>query len=105
MVRLTLPPAPPSALTLAIESPPVMLALVTLSWPPTCDEKVASPALPELAVAWSTPEQPLPPMAVPFTWLKDAPELPDEATADELATLLASDCEVPIAMDSTLTQE
>ena len=31
MVRLTLPPAPPSALTLAIESPPVTLPMVTLS--------------------------------------------------------------------------
>ena len=52
---------------------------------------MASPALPELAVSWSPPAPPLPPMAVPFTWLTAAPVLPDVATADELAPLLASD--------------
>src|SRR5437588_94245 len=105
MVRLTLPPAPPSALTLAMESPPVTLPMVTLSCPPTCEEKVASPALPELAVAWSPPAPPLPPVALTFTWLTAAPVLPDVATADELAPLLASDWEVPVALASPVAPE
>ena len=88
MVRLTLPPAPPSALTLAIESPPATVPM--LPTPETFDENRASPALPELALARSPPAPPLPPIAVPRTWLIAAPVLPDVATAEEMAPLLAA---------------
>ena len=105
IVRLTLPPAPPSALTLAIESPPVMLPIETLSRPPMLERKVASPALPELAVALSPPAPPSPPMAVLRTWLTAAPVLPDTATADELAPLLAELWEAPAAVASPVAPE
>src|SRR4051812_34460470 len=105
MVRLTLPPAPPSALTLAMESPPAMAPMETLSRLPTFAEKRASPALPELALARSPPAPPLPPIAVPRTLLTAAPVLPDLATADELAPLLASDCEAPTAVASPVGPE
>src|SRR3954451_5531 len=105
MVRLTLPPAPPSALTLAIESPPATAPMETLSRLPTFERKFASPALAELALARSPPAPPLPPIAVPRTWLTAAPVLPDTATADELAPLLASDSEVPTAVASPVAPE
>src|SRR4051812_32855401 len=105
MVRLTLPPAPPSALTLAIESPPATAPMETLSRLPTLDEKRASPALPELALARSPPAPPLPPIAVPRTVLTAAPVLPDLATADELAPLLADDSDAPTAVASPVGPE
>src|SRR3954447_26874606 len=105
MVRLTLPPAPPSALTLAIESPPVMLPMETLSPRPVAVRNVASPALAEFAVTRSPPEPPLPPMAVPRTLLIAAPVFPDVATADELAPLLAELSDAPTAVASPLRPE
>ena len=105
MVRLTLPPAPPSALTLAMESPPAMAPMERLSRLPPLAEKRTSPALPELALARSPPAPPLPPIAVPRTVLTAAPVFPDLATADELAPLLASDCEAPTAVASPVGPE
>src|SRR2546423_2285390 len=102
MVRLTFPPAPPSALTLAIESPPVMLPMLTL--PPLAEKRV-SPAAPEFAETRSPPCPPFPPMAVPRTVLVAAPVLPDVAIAEELAPLLASDTAVPLALASPVGPE
>src|SRR5207248_3993887 len=105
MVRLTFPPAPPSALTLAMESRPVRLPMLTLSWLPTFERNVASPEAPDTAVARSPPAPPSPPTARPCTWLTAAPVLPDVATAEDSAPLLASDCEAPVAVASPVAPE
>src|SRR5437879_124251 len=101
MSRLTLPPAPPSALTLAIESPPVMLPMFTLPF----ERITVSPAAPELAVAPRPPAPPAPPVRLTRTRLVAAPVFPDVAIAEELAPLLASDTAVPDALASPVGPE
>src|SRR5436305_4804750 len=105
MVRVTLPPAPPLALTLAIESPPVRLPMVTRSRLPTFSRTLTSPARPEFAVARSPPAPPLPPTAVPLTRLRPSPVLPEVAIAEELAPLFASETDDPVAVASPVGPE
>jgi hypothetical protein len=82
-----------------------MLPIVTLSWLPELDLMVASPELPEMALALSPPAPPLPPTAVPCTLLIAAPVLPDVATAEELAPLLAELSDAPTAVASPVGPE
>src|SRR5205807_7887503 len=84
---LTLPPSPPLALRLAMESPPVTRG------PPPLARARTSPARAGRARALSPPSPPLPPMRVERTRLAASPVVPEtesaEETAPELAALVA----------------
>jgi hypothetical protein len=84
MTRSTLPPAPPLASPLAMESPPVTVPLPRALPAPTLTTE-AEPALP-----------PDPPTARPLMVLVTSPVFPEWATADDEAPEFASLTALPV---------
>src|SRR5947209_1421650 len=95
---LTLPPAPPSADTLAIESPPVTEPpVMRLLRPRTVTRALALPARSERARAPLPPKPPSPPAARSLSALIAVPVSPDVADASLAAPLLAMLFAEPVA--------
>ena len=89
---LELPPAPPSADVLPMESPPLTLPTLKRLRLPTRARPLRSPARPDVAAVRKPPALPLPPVAVPRVSLAAGPVVPDVAsTPFDSAPELASD--------------
>src|SRR4051794_16543288 len=101
-VTSTLPPRPPLASALAMDSPPMVR---TLAPPPTPAVTLETlPPLPE--TAWAVPPSPpLPPTACTLVTLVAAPVLPDTAVDWELAPVLATEMAPPTALASPVEPE
>ena len=102
---LTSPPAPPLALTAAIESPPVTGPVPPFDLPPVLKRLRASPARLEWTRALSPPRPPLPPCSPRLMSLAAVPVSPETDLALDSAPELAPLSAVPEARAAPVLPE
>src|SRR5947209_4220871 len=102
---LPLPPLPPSADVLPMESPPFTPPMVTWLRLPTRTLPRRSPARPDVARVRKPPSSPRPPVARPATALAAGPVSPDVPSAFDWAPELALDFAAATAWASPVRPE